>query len=265
MRILFQEGGRRLGPVGKPALTDDRTRTMAGGEFGVTRINVNGEDIEGLVLSVAPTGRVRGRAVLDGQSYPASGGTRIEIAAVPMGAETSAAGPSAEMLTGRGEFDIAGLSGRFLLRVTGLPAGLSLDRVDLSGEDVTDAGVEIRAGEIVSEVEVVLTSQGTSLGGKVVGDGTGDVDGCTVVLFSTDRRRWALPATRYVAGARVSVDGSFSLDGLPPGNYLATALGYVEKGQWRDAECLDGAAPDATPITLRAGARQELVLRCSGS
>ncbi len=218
-----------------------------------------------MVVSVAPTGRVKGRVVLDSQPYQATGGNRIEIVAVPTGAETSAAGPSADMLTALGAFDIAGLSGRFLLRVTGLPAGLALDRVNLGGEDITDAGVEVRTGEIVGDVEVVLTSQGTSLRGKVVGDGTDEVDGCTVVLFSADRRRWALPATRYVDGTRAAADGTFTLDGLPPGDYLATALGYVEKGQWRDAEFLEGAAREATPITLRAGAKQNVVFRCSGS
>jgi hypothetical protein len=90
----------------------------------------------------------------------------------------------------------------------------------------------------------------------------GDVDGCTVVVFSSDKEKWSWPATRYLGSARAGRDGKFQLEGLPPGSYLAIGLGYVEKGQWRDPEFLEGAARSASKVTLRAGVSQAIDLRC---
>ncbi len=82
------------------------------------------------------------------------------------------------------------------------------------------------------------------------------------IVFSADEEKWAWPATRYLGSARAERDGRFRVEGLPPGPYLALALGYVEKGQWRDPDFLTGAARNARRVTLSAGARQTLDLPC---
>jgi hypothetical protein len=241
------------------------TRTFGRGEFRSMPVVVSGEDVTGLALVTAPTGRVQGRIVLDGSPYQPPTGTDLTVSAIPAGTDASAAGPTEETLKGASEFEVVGLVGRFVLRLSGLPLGVSIERIGVAGEDITDSGIEVRSGESVQDVSVVLTSQATRVGGKVKGEGSDEVDGCTVVVFSEDKRRWTLPATRYVSSARVASDGAFSIEGMPPGPYLAIALGYVEKGQWRDAEFLDGGAREATPVTLRAGTTQTVTLKCFGS
>ena len=240
-------------------------RSFGSGELGSMPLMVNGEDVTGLSLVAAPTGRVQGRVVVDGSPYDTRANAPLGLTAIPAGPDTLTAGPTETTLKGAPDFELLGLVGRFVLRTTGMPAGLSLERVGSAADDAADSGLTVRSGETVPNVDVVLTSQTTKLGGSVDGEGSKDVDGCTVVVFSSDKRRWALPATRYVASARVDTDGAFNIEGMPPGSYLAIAVGYVERGQWRDAEFLDGAARDATPVTLRAGTRQTVALKCYGS
>jgi len=52
--------------------------------------------------------------------------------------------------------------------------------------------------------------------------------------------------------------------GLPPGNYLAVAVEYVEQGAWRDPEWLARAAKTATKFTLDEGGTQRLELKLGG-
>lgn len=143
------------------------------------------------------------------------------------------------------------------MHVRGMPRGARGSR---PGRDL-HGGASVRG----SDIEVHLASKPTRLSGRVTAEEEGEpVDGCTVVVFSSDERRWSWPSTRYLGSARAEPGGAFLIEGLPPGSYLAIALGYVETGQWRDPEFLSGAARHAIPVTLGDSA-QRIFLSCHGS
>ena len=56
-----------------------------------------------------------------------------------------------------------------------------------------------------------------------------------MVLFPRDRERRS-GNSRYIAVGRPDQEGRFKVRALPPGDYFAVALDYVEAGAWTDPD-----------------------------
>src|SRR5204862_4506083 len=115
----------------------------------------------------------------------------------------------------------------------------------VNGEDVTDRGLDFKAGQDVSGIEIELTSKATSIAGTVTGPG-GTAKDYTVVVFPVDDQKWVLPQNRWTASARPNQDAQFRVASLPPGDYYAVAVEYVAQGGWQDPEWLARDAKSAT-------------------
>ena len=230
-------------------------------EFASMPITVTGADVTGLMIRTFLPARVRGRLTVDGSSYRPPAKSRIVVTAVPADADALSAGPTAQSVLDNGSFEIGGILGMFVLRVAGLEAPLVVERIARGGVDVTDIGIELQSGEEISDIEVALTSRSTRLMGRVTGIDGRAMSDCTVIVFSSDSERWSLPATRYVREARTGRDGLFHVDGLPPGRYLAVAVGDIDRGRSSDPTYLKSIAKKAASITLRDGESQTLDLR----
>lgn len=160
-----------------------------------------------------------------------------------------------------GTFEVKGLAGHRVVRVANLPAGWALKAVRVNATDVTDSGVDFKAGEQVANVEIVLTSRTTEINGAVTTASGQPTKDYTVVLFSDDPDHWAIPMSRWVAGARPDQDGRFKISNMPPGTYYAVALEYVEAGAWADPELLDRLKSRAKRFTLSEGHTETLDLK----
>jgi len=163
-----------------------------------------------------------------------------------------------------GTFEIEGLVGGHIFRPANLPKGYALKAVRFNGEDVTDRGVEFKAGEDVSGLEIELTSTVQTVMGTVADGASQPVKDYTVVMFAEDQQKWALPQNRWMASARPDQDGRYRVTNLPPGHYYAIAVDYVAQGEWQDPEWLARAAKKATAFTLDEGANKTLDLKLSG-
>ena len=105
----------------------------------------------------------------------------------------------------------------------------------MHGADVTDSGIEIGAGEDLTDVEVEVTTAIPEVSGLVT-NGRGErLADYTVVLFPRDRER-RTGTSRYIAVGRPDQQGRFKVRSLPAGDYYAVALDYVESGAWTDAD-----------------------------
>jgi hypothetical protein len=135
--------------------------------------------------------------------------------------------------------------------------------VKANGADVTDTGIDFKAGEEIGGIEVDLTQHGTSISG-MVDDGRGTpVKDYTVVVFSDDQQKWALPMNRWTSSARPDQDGRFKVNNLPPGGYYAIAVEYVASGEWNDPEWLERARTGATHFSLDDSGNATLTLKLS--
>jgi hypothetical protein len=104
----------------------------------------------------------------------------------------------------------------------------------------------------VKDADVIFVDQTQELAGRIqdaMGRPTADF---TIIVFPTDSRYW-LPQSRRILSTRPGTDGSFTLRGLPAGDYRLTAVTDVEPGEWYDPAFLSQLVPVSLPITLRQG------------
>jgi C-terminal processing protease CtpA/Prc len=126
--------------------------------------------------------------------------------------------------------------------------------------DVIDDGIEVKAGDRITGVDVELTNRITSVSGLVTTARGEPAKDYTLVLFATDSKRWKANG-RYLRTARPDQDGRFKVSGLAPADYYIIAIDKVEPGQWTDLEFLERMRSKATSITVTEGDTRTVDLR----
>ena len=94
------------------------------------------------------------------------------------------------------------------------------------GRDITDKAVELRNGEQMSGVQVIVTNRVTRISGTLTDDKDAPTPDGTVVIFSSDSAKW-YDGSRFVRGTRPDQKGRYQIRGLPPGEYLVAAVEYA--------------------------------------
>ena len=149
------------------------------------------------------------------------------------------------------EFTLAGaISGAYLLRFEA--AAWTIKSIEWNGSDYSDRPFELSADTEVRGVTVTMTDQLSLVSGSVADDMGRPVAGSGVVVFSSNRRHWANYGFEPSRIRWVLANGSglFSVVGLPPGEYLATALADSDLGSWADPDFLGRAAASAVKINV---------------
>jgi protocatechuate 3,4-dioxygenase beta subunit len=228
-------------------------------EVGSLPITVTGEDLSNVVIVTSKGATASGRIVFDDGSKPSSV-TNIRVSAAPAdsdGPMISFGGPGS--VKADGTFELKSLSGTRIIRATNVPPGWMLKSVRVNGNDVTDNGVDFKAGESITGIEVTLTSKLTEVNGTVK-DGSQPVKDYTVVVFADEPQKWALPNSRYVAGSRPDQDGRFQIKNLPAGGYYAIAIDYLAQGEWNDPDVLERLKSRASSFSINEGETKTLNL-----
>ena len=226
-------------------------------------ITVTGEDVTGLLLQMTHGCRLLGRVVTEEGTAPPfpSSGIRVDPLPVMSGAPISIRNIGTQgIVKDDWSFEMTGISGSMLFRISRLPTGYMLKSVLLDGRDITDQPLDIKGTEDVSGLQVVITSHVTEVTGAPVDAKGQPVLEYAVVVFADDAARWKYPS-RFLATGRPDQQGRFKIPNLPPGRYLAVALQYLEEGQWEDPEYLQALRQVATMFTLSAGETKTLDLK----
>jgi protocatechuate 3,4-dioxygenase beta subunit len=230
-------------------------------EFASVPVAVNGEDVSGLVVMTTHGARASGRVVFDGGVRP-DGTAQIRVSAPsadPDGGPTVGSGVG--QVRADGTFELSGLAGARIIRPGTLPKGWILKSVHLNGADITDTGYDFKPGEDVGGLEILLTQRTTEVDGTVTDTQGQPLKEYTVVVFSTDQSKWALPMTRWTQSARPDQEGRFRIQNLPAGSYYAIAVDYVAQGDWNDPDWLTRASSKASTFTITEGAGTSLNLK----
>lgn len=238
-------------------------RTDAGGdgqsEFGSVPLSVGTDDVANVVIVTSKGAIATGRVVWEGGAKPTTNTIRITAGSAETGPGLALLGGSSSV-TADGTFEIKGLAGHRIFRVANVPAGWLLKAVTLNGHDITDTGLEIKGGDPINNLEVILTARSTEVSGTVK-SGNDPATDYTVVIFSEDAQKWVVPQTRHIHSARPNQEGRFQLKNLPAGSYYAVALEYIATGDWFDPEVLETLKSKATRFTLQEGVPETLDLR----
>jgi hypothetical protein len=253
-------------------LIDSRTPPVQ--ETATLPVTVDGTDITGVSLTTSSGWSMSGRVVTDNGTVPDAPRDRFRIAARVVDIDSSpipGAGPpppppgGGPSIPDSGRvredwtFTVTGAYGasRF---VTSLPDGWSLKAIMHDGRDVSDAPLEMRSGEEMTGVQVLVTDRVTTIKGQLADDnGAVVVDG-TVIAFVDDASRWR-EESRWIRAVRPDQQGRYEIKGLPPGDYLIVALNFVEDGTWNDPEYLESIRRYAQKMQLVEGATASPALK----
>jgi hypothetical protein len=238
-------------------------RSMAGSELASTEVVVDGSDVGGVTLLLSKGATARGRIHFDTGDPPKKlSPSQVFVTATfvdqPMGGMSGDLPPvTRENWT----FELTGLRGRGFIRA-GAMSDWHMKRVRLEGVDVTDTILDFTAD--ISGLEIELTERVSTVSGGV-SDDRGDVArDATVVVFADDAEKWGRHS-RFIMSARPDQHGRFTIKGLPPGRYVAIAVGYLEPGEEQDPDLLKAWRQRGTPFTLSEGETHTVDLKLSAS
>src|SRR5687767_9478111 len=193
-------------------------------EYASERVQLLGDDVQGLIVTTRKGATVRGRVTFEGGSPPKdafdlgvafsgeppmmalsagwirSGG---RVGSIPVTPETEWAFEA--QVSGSGV--IRARTGNWLLKA-----------VLLDGKDVTDTVLDFGAAYSDRPVEVVLTQRRGEVTGVVVTDRGQPIADYAVVLFPADETQWT-QFSRFIARGRPDQQGAFIIGNLPPARY----------------------------------------------
>jgi hypothetical protein len=249
----------------------------SGGRSGDPRtaiqpIVVSGQNVDGVALMLQPGVTVSGNITVEssGTAAPTDYSLfRVDIPDVdPLpgagpGGRGGGPGGAANRVEKNGAFAIANLQpGLHSIRVGGGGQGApwTLKSVTVGGTEVADVPFELKPGQNVDNVTVVLTDRTTDLSGTVRDAQSAGAGGVTVIAFATESQYWRAQSRR-IATARTGQNGAYRIRGLPPGDYYVIAVDDVEQGEWFDPAYLDSVKDKATHVTLQENDKKTLDLR----
>jgi Carboxypeptidase regulatory-like domain len=243
-------------------------------ETATLPIAIDGADVTGVSLITSSGWSISGRVITDNGGAPDGPRDRFRLAARVVDVDTSpipGAGPPPPPPGGGAtipdsgrvrddwSFTVTNAYGASRL-IASLPDGWILKSVLHDGRDITDAAVEMKSGEELSGVEVIVSNRGATVAGVLADEkGAPVVDG-TVLVFASDASRW-WEDSRWIRAVRPDQRGRYEARGLPAGEYLAVAVSYVEDGMWNDPEYLESLRRYAQTLTLNEGDAQSPLLK----
>ena len=153
---------------------------------------------------------------------------------------------------------MTGVFGAAWLRAT-VPDGWTVKAITQDGRDIADTPLELASGAIAEGLRVVVSDRVTTVGGQLVDDDGAPLPDGTVLIFARDAARWSTDS-RWVRSLRPDQQGRYEVLGLPPGEYLAVAVDYVEDGVWNDPAYLESIRHLGQPLLLGEGETRPLAL-----
>jgi protocatechuate 3,4-dioxygenase beta subunit len=267
-------GGGIVGGAGSAAVAPDGTfsigavppgeyRLQATGpqETAVMPISVNSVDLTGVALTTSAGWSLSGRITTD--AGPLAGLRRNQVAIAPVLLVTSPLGMQGgavarQTINEDWTFSVTNVAGPARLRVT-TPDGWAVKALIQGDRDVANQSFDMKSGETVSDVQVVLTDRVVTVNGQVVDANDRPLADGTILLFAADAAKW-FEGSPHVRAVRPDQQGRYRIGNLLPGEYLAVALDYVEQGIWNDPEYLESIRRYAQRVTLTDAVAQAISL-----
>jgi hypothetical protein len=232
----------------------------------VANVTVGSEDVTGVVLTPVQPIKLTGKITLD----PPTGWLQpsmVRVMAMPKepGAMFFATPVGPPIVHDDFTFEIAGQPGTMLIRA--MPVGAvastlwAVKSVRLENEEVIDSGVEMTAGRDLSGVEIIVTNRVQTVTGVVTND-RGEVAGeATVMIFPQGREQ--RPNSRFNATVRLDQNGRYSTRTLPPGEYFAVAVDYVDPNRRMEPGLLEELSRSAIQFSIAEGQTRTVDLKVS--
>jgi len=246
-------------------------------EIATQPVTLDGADITNLSLTTSMGWSIAGTVIADTGAPPDAPPTRFGVAArlvdpdsgmgmggappppPPPGAPGGGAIPDSGRVRPDWSFTVVSVFGAARVRPF-VPDGWTVKAILHDGRDIADAPIELKSGETLTDVQIVVSNRVTNVSGQLLDDkGAPLVDG-TVIVFTDDAAKW-MDDSRWVRAVRPDQQGRYQIQGLPPGDYLAVAVDYVEEGIWNDPEYLESIRRHGQRLTLGDAESKSLTLK----
>ena len=238
-------------------------------------VGVNGEDVASVTLRLQPGMTISGKLVFESSTLtPPADLSRVNggLRSMPTGGSPGDYTPV--KVADDGTFSATGVTpGQYGLRFPIVPgmllnpnkpgAGWVLKSMTWNGRDVADLPLEVTPNRDVTGVVATFTDRPTEFSGTLRDRADRIAPGYPIVVFSTDRRYWTR-GSRRVQQIRPASDGTFTLLGLPAGEYYVCAVTDLDPNALTDMPFLDGLAAVAVKVTLADGEKQTQNLKLAG-
>jgi hypothetical protein len=247
--------------IGSPPVVDGR---MAGSpEFVAQFVTVTDTDPPPLSLTTSRGATLRGRIRFEGAPP-----TRVTLNAAPADFDRAPMvgfGTVGFTMEPDGTFEYQRLTGPRRLVLGSAVPSMFLKSATIRGQDAADVPFDFGFVEAVfDDVEVVVSAAGATINGSATDERGGPASEYSVIVFPTQRDKW-YTASRFLKLGRPMQDGTFRVEGLPPGDYWFAAVDRVEaagaSGEWQDPAVLESLVPRANRVTLGEGESHAAVLR----
>ncbi|HXT31039.1 MAG TPA: carboxypeptidase-like regulatory domain-containing protein [Vicinamibacterales bacterium] len=234
-----------------------------GREAAAMKIVVQGTDIEGVALTTEAPVTVTGEIAMEsGALVPDPPTGRLRVTVETIGDQPQTLIPSSDdngLVKSDGRFTVKSISGPAIVRVSSLPRGMSIKSVEVDGREVPDGVLELKGGQALDSVRIVVTDRFPVVTGAVTDDRGAAADGA-VLLFPSDESRW-IGVTDNTRLTRTSAQGAFRLTGVRPGEYFAIAVPSIQPWQTADPEFLGSLKDRATRIAVHEGEAAQISLK----
>ena len=239
--------------------------------WGQADVTVDGQNIDGVVITMQPGMTLTGKLAFDAIKMPAPADlsrVRVTLQAVQSGGAITVGAPPARV-EADGSFTFTGLTpGRY--RVAGSappsPGALgqwSLKSAMVKGQDALDTPLEIAPNEQITGAVVSFTDQTQEVSGMLQDAQGRPAPDFTIIVFAADKRYWTTPSRR-IRTNRPGTDGKFTVTGIPPGDYRIAALTDIGPSDANDPAFLEQLVGASLPITVGAGEKKVQDLRIGG-
>ena len=262
MSTSVQQADASNGPFAFPSVTPGEYTLVARSIDLLGRVSVNlGEgDLDNITIGLNPTVSVPTRVSFEdrkpGETDPDLESVTFTLLADPVipGAPPDTYGPFADghLAFGillRQDYRIA-LKGFQPSAMSARTRDLYIKSIRMGNRDVMNDGLRIDDPEQMPLLEIVLGVHSGTLTGTVVSEKQKPVANASVVLIPDEaRRRWS-DSLRI---GTTDPSGRYTLERIPPGNYIAFSWEEVEEGAWMDPEFMSRYEERGRRIQVREG------------
>jgi hypothetical protein len=254
VRARVGAGGARGAPPNMPT------------QWAAADVNVSGQDLE-IPLTLQPGVAIAGRVVFEGAQPTAAELETLSFALVAPASAGTVVYSGGGRVDAQGRFTFAGVvpdTYRFTPTWNAAAARekWTIKSSATNGREAFEAPLRVNPGETLGWT-ITYTDKPTSLAGMLQDTSGRAASDYYILVFSADRAHWT-PGSRRVRMTRPGTDGSYSVKGLPPGEYYLAALPDLETGEWNDPVLLEQLVPSSAKVTLRDGETTTQAFRVGG-
>ena len=211
-------------------------------ETGFAPVIVSDADVDNIVVTLAPAVDVAGRVVFEEPEPKQVSGLSV-TAYLDVDLSSYAALRNVHLANQR-EFVLTNLFGKRRLELSNLPRGWYLKSIRYHGKEIIDTAVEFKNGKDPSTLELIVSSRGATISGRVV-DERGA--GARVYALPVDPRRRSFSD---LVSASVTAKGTYLLGPQRAGEYLIVALPSATNVDPRDRQLVAELFASAQRVTL---------------